>query len=328
MSETTDSKTTKDDEIDLLDLFKRMGNAFGRMFRTLGRWSLVSIVFLFRRWLPLCLSIILGVGASYLLKYTSSSFYTSDLVFRTNNYTPADMIAHINRLHTYCKENNRPALMQATGLSQDQAKNLSDISAFWIIDQGRDGIADMVDFKNNHNIYDTVNVRMQDRFNVRVKINEPQEVANIKNGLIRYINSDSLFQQRNRVRLRQNRELLTRLEYDILQLDSLQKIKYFEETQRMSKPGNGQMIFLQEQKTQLVYPDIQDLLEKKQRIDADMTLYKDIITVLSEFSVPTQRQNGGMYYGKVVIPVFFSITLLILILLTNKKKLKEIYNRY
>lgn len=328
MSETTNSKNVRDDEIDLLDLFKRMGRGLGNMFTTLGRWFLISLVFLFRNWLPLILSVVLGVGASYLLKFTSASFYTSDMVLRTNTMPAADMIAYLNRLHTYCNEGNQTAVTEAISLKNDKVKNILDISANWIIDKGDDGIPDMVDFKGTHDVYDTLNIRMSDRLNIRVNIIEPQELGNVRDGLLKYVSADSLFSQRNKVRIRQNQELQERIRYDLEQLDSLQKIKYFEETQRMSQPGNGQMIFLQEQKTQLVYPEIQELFERKQQLDADLTLYKDIVTVLSDFSIPAQRQNGGFYYAKVVVPLFFLLTLIVLILLYNRKKLKDIYNKY
>ena len=77
---------------------------------------------------------------------------------------------------------------------------------------------------------------MQDRLDVRVKINSPQDLNLVRDGIIKFIENDSLCQQRNRVRLRQNQELLARLDYDIIQLDSLQKVKYFEETRNM-KPA-------------------------------------------------------------------------------------------
>jgi hypothetical protein len=235
------------------------------------------------------------------------------------------MIAYINRLHTYCKENNQTALIEAISLKAGQSKNILDIKASWIIDKGADGIPDMVDLKDSHNIYDTLNIRMSDRLNIRVNIIEPQELGNVRDGLIKFIQRDSLFQQRNRVRIRQNQELQERIRYDLEQLDSLQKIKYFEETQRMSQPGNGQMIFLQEQKTQLVYPEIQELFERRQQIDASLTLYKDIVTVLSDFSIPAKRKNGVLYYSMMIIPGLFGLTLILLILLKNKKKLKEIF---
>lgn len=328
MSENTNNKNVKDDEIDLLDLFRRMGKTLNRWLNALGRAFLISIIFLLKRWLPLGLSIALGIGASYIFKATSDSSYTSDLVLRANAATTDEMIAYINRLHTYCVEKNKPALTEAISLSSDQIKNINDIAAYWFIDNGRDGVPDFIDLTNKHDVYDTINIRMRDRFDIRVKIKTPQELTLVRNGIIKFIESDSLFQQRNRVRLRQNLEMLTRLDYDILQLDSLQKVKYFEETRNMQPKTGGQMIFLQEHQTQLVYTDIYALYARKQALESDRDLYKGLVTVLSEFSLPARRDNGGMYYAKIYIPLFFLLTLLILILLANRKKLEEVYNKY
>jgi hypothetical protein len=260
MSENAaNNKSVRDDEIDLLDLFRRMGNGISRMGSAIGRGILITIVFMLRHWLVLGLSVLLGLGTAYLLKYTAPSFYTSDLVLRTNTVPASDLISYVNRLHTYCIERNTPALTNAISVSQAQMRNIIDISAYWIIDKGADGYPDEVDLKNRHNIYDTLNVRMQDRLNIRVRINEPQELVNIRDGIIKYISSDSLFQQRNRLRIRQNQTMLARLDYDILQLDSLQKVKYFEETRSMQPKGGGQMIFLQQQTTQLIIDDIYSL---------------------------------------------------------------------
>ncbi len=269
MSENTNNnKNVRDDEIDLLDLFRRMGRTLSHWLNALARVFLVSFVFLLRRWLPLGLSIIAGVGVSYLLKTTSVSSFTSDMVLRNNlalmdglthrdnSGTTSELISAINKLHTFCLENNPIALSDALSLNPESVKNISDINAFWIIDQSKDGIPDYVDYKGNHSPSDTTNIRMQDRLDIQVKINSPQDLNLVHGGIIRFIGNDSLFQQRNRVRLRQNFELLTRLDYDILQLDSLQKVKYFEETRNIQPKSGGQMIFLQEQKTQLIYDDI------------------------------------------------------------------------
>lgn len=328
MSENTTNKNVRDDEIDLLDLFRRMGKTLTRWGNSLGKAFLITIVFLLRRWLPLGLSIILGVGASYLLKMTSESSFTSDLVLRTNTVPPADLIPYLNRLHTFCIEDNKPALIDAISSTPEQVRNLIDINAFWIIDKNRDNTPDYVDYNNNHNVYDTVNVRMQDRLDIRVRIKAPQELNKVRDGIIKFIESDSLYQQRNRVRIRQNREMLTRLNYDILKLDSLQKVKYFEETRNSQPKTGGQMIFLQEQKTQLVYPEIYALYIRKQSLESDRDLYKGLATVLSEFSLPAKRDNGGLFYAKIVVPILFGLVLLILIITANRMKLREVFNKY
>jgi hypothetical protein len=337
MTETSQNKSTNTDEIDLLDLFRRIGRTFNHWGKELGRAFLISVVFLLRRWLPLGLSLVAGVGLSYFMKYTSESFYTSDLILRNNivsitdknnPVSNADLISYINKLHNYCEEKNNQALAKALSFNTGTAQNILDINAFWIIAKGKEHVPDQVDYANDHYIVDTVNIRMQDRLDLRVKIKSPQELSLLQNAIISYINKDSLFQQRNRVRRRQNKELLTRLDYDILQLDTLQKVKIFEEP-RSHKPSNGgQMIFLQEQKTQLVYPDIYNLYARKQALEAERDLYKDVVTVLSDFNLPSKRENGGLYYGKHYIPLIFVITLLFLVILANRNKLNEVYKKY
>jgi hypothetical protein len=341
MSEnTSNNSNNKADDIDLLDLFRRAGKALERLGSTLGRALLISLVFIVRRWLPLGLSLVAGIGASYLLKSASESFYTSDMVFRNNlalmekktlidnSGTTAEIISKINKLHNFCLEGNSPALSSALSMKPESAKNISDISAYWIVDQSRDGIPDFVDYKGSHNPADTINIIMQDRIAVRAKINSPQDLGLVQDGIINFINNDSLFQQRNRLRLKQNHDLLTRVNFDIIQIDSLQKVKYFEETRNQKPANGGQIVFMQEQKTQLLYNDIYALYTKKQLLESEGNLYKGVVTILSDFSLPARRDNGGMYYGKFVIPVFFAITLLILIILANLQKLDDIFKKY
>ena len=310
------------------------------MVNALGRAFLISVIFLLRRWLPLGLSIIAGIVVSYLLKSASVSFYTSDMVFKNNlalmdkktlidnSGTTSEIISKINKLHNFCHDNNLPALSGALSMKPDMAKNISDISAYWIIDQSRDGIPDFIDYRGNHNSADTVNIRMQDRLAIRAIINSPQDLSLVRDGIIRFVSDDSLFQQRNRLRLKQNQDLLGRINYDIIQLDSLQKVKYFEETRNIRPASGGQIVFMQEQKTQLVYGDIYSLYARKQLLESERDLYKGIVTILSDFSLPARRDNGGLYYGKFIIPLFFAIALLILIILANRRKLDEIFKKY
>jgi hypothetical protein len=340
MSETTSNKNTREDEIDLLELFRRIGTTLNKWAIGLGKAFLVSFVFLLKRWLPLGLSLAAGIAISYILKTTSPSFYTSDLVFRNNlilmdkktlrdnSGTTSEIISKINKLHVFCMEGNLSSLSQAIAMKPETVKNISDISAFWIIDQSRDGIPDYVDYKGTHSAADTINLRMQDRLDIRVKINSPQDLNLVRDGIIKFIENDSLYQQRNRVRLRQNHDLLTRLNYDIIQLDSLQKVKYFEETRNVKPASGGQIVFMQEQKTQLVYGDIYTLYTRKQELESERDLYKGIVTVLSDFSSPSRRDNGVMFYGRNVIPIIFLGTLLFLIILANLKNLEEIYKKY
>ncbi len=149
----------------------------------LGRAFLISVVFLLRRWLPLGLSLVAGVGVSFIMKSTSESFFTSDMTLKSNATTSDELIPYINRLHTFCTENNTDALSNALSISPESAGNIIDISAFWIIDKNKDRIPDYVDYKNNHNVYDTTNVRMKDRLDIRVIIKSTQDLSTVRDGI-------------------------------------------------------------------------------------------------------------------------------------------------
>jgi hypothetical protein len=328
MSEISQSKNSNSDEIDLLDLFRRMGKTISRWAKALSHAFLISAVFLVKRWLPLGISFAAALGVSYLLKTTSESFYTSDMVVRNNAVSNADIIAYINRLHNFCIEKNTSALANSLSTDAELTNNILDVSAFWIIDKGKDGVPDEVDYGNSHNVYDTVNVRMADRFNVRVKIKAPQELSLLQNSIISFIRKEPLFQQKNELRKKQNQDLIKRLGDDISQLDTLQKIKLQQETKSRLAQSTGQIIFMQDQKTQLVYPDIYQLYSRKQFLESERDLYPEIVTVLSDFNLPAKPDNGIMFYGKLIIPTFLGVTLILLLIIANRKKLKEVYNKY
>jgi hypothetical protein len=328
MTANSDNKNISNDEIDLLELFRKMGRGINRIFKKTGKGIIISIVFMLRKWVYLALSIILAIGLSYFFKYTAERFYTSEMIVSCNAAGTSEVMAYINKLHQFTHENNVSAITEALGLENSKSRLIKDIEAFWIIDRNKDGTPDFIDYNNSHNVYDTTNIRMPDRLAIRIKITAPGELTLIRDGVFRYVASNRLFEEQNNIRLSQIDETLTRLNYDISQLDSLQKVKYFEETRNRTPEKGGQMIFLQEQKTQLIYDDIYLLYTRKQSLERQKTIFPGIITLLSDFTVPSKPNNSGMYYGRILIPLFFGICLIILIMVHNRKKLLEVYNKY
>lgn len=328
MSENTPNKNVREDEIDLLDLFRRMGNTIRKWLNALSIGILISIVFLFRKALWLSYSLIIGIAISLLIKSQAEKVYSSEMTIRSNTVPNSDMITYINRLHTFSLEGDSSSLSNALSLSPDESQNVLDIQAFWAIDLAADGVPDKVDYKDNYDPTDTINIRMKDRLVVRVKLVDNKGFSPLTQKIIGYVNKNELFQQKNRVRITQFNEIRDRLIYDINQLDSLQKVKYFEETRSRQPNSGGQMIFLQEQNTQLIYSDIYNLYTRKQSIDSELELYQDVVTLLNDFTQPARPTNGLPFYGKLIIPLLFGITLILLILLENRKKIAEIYKKY
>jgi hypothetical protein len=317
------NQENKNDELDLLNVSRRLSRKVADWLISIVKSILIAIAFLVSKWIPLLLSLVLAASLTLLAKYTIPPAYQSELTIRSNTIQNADIIQYLNKLHLYTKNVDKNELKSAMNLNDPEVKKIKDIEAFWIIDKNRDGIPDYTDFRNKHNIYDTVNIRLNDRLVIRVRSTDPNYFPTIRDGLISYLNSNELFRINNNLRLQQSREMISRLNYDIEQLDSLQKIKYFEETKNRVPDKSGQMIFLQEQKTQLVYSDIYGLYEKKLRLEAELNINNGLVTVINDFAVPVKRYNGIKYYGLLLFPVIMGLTVLLLIWIESKKKIKD-----
>jgi len=328
MSKDPEFKDIAKDEIDLLDLLNKLWNSFSRGMEALVRVILHIFFFMIKKLLWLILSLAIGVGFSYLLKYSTERNYSSNILLKSNTVSNVEMINYINKLHTFCREGNLDELAAALSVNREKVKDIKDIQAFWIIDLGADGIEDYVDFREKHDVIDTFNIRMEDRFNIRVKTTIPQELSEIRDGIITFIEKNRFYQDQNTLRLKQSTDLLARINYEIQQLDSLQKIKYFEESRRLLPKEGGQMIFLQDYQTQLLHEDISKLIIQKQEIERMQTIYADLITLLSDFTPPFKPENGALYYGKVIIPLIFVLTIILLLVIDNRKRLADVYKRY
>jgi len=315
----------KNDEIDLLDLFRRMGRGITNFFKAIWKGLLYSLIFLLKNWLPLLISIIAGVALSYLLKYTLGPTYRSELILRTNAASSSEMVGYMNRLHLWTLEKNYTALSEALSVDINEISKLKDVKAVFMIDLNKDDIPEMADYKGVYNPKDTTVALITDQIAVRVETADNKLFPLIKEGLLRYVNSDSLLQRRNRVRLQHYREISGRIDYDISQLDSLQKVKYFEETRNRMPAAGGQIVFLQEQKTQLLYEDIYNLYTRKQSYESQQVLYNDIVTVLKDFAIPDKPVTRMLYYGIYVIPASVIIALIILLIRRFGRSLKDIY---
>ena len=328
MSDNKTNKDVRNDEIDLLDLFNRMGRTFKHWGNSLINATLITIVFIIKKRIPLIISLIIGIIIFLFSTKTSPQMYSSELIFRNNTVSNSDMIEYLNRLHKYCTSGTVKELSGVFEISNEEINEINDISAFWIISNKREKIPLYVDYEKAFKLSDTANIRMQDRMALRVISKSKVDLNKIRDGIMLFINSDSLFQQKNHLRLRQNQELLTRLYIDIAELDSLQKVKYFEETRNRQPQKGAQLIFMQQQTTQLVYSDIYSLYARRQSLETERDLYDSIVTIISDFTLPEIMNKQGFLYGKSIVLSLFFGTLMVLVLLANRKKLIEIYNKY
>jgi hypothetical protein len=328
MTKELENKNQKrpNDEIDLLELFNKMGKGIKRLFINIWDIFLKVTVFLIKKSPYLIAFIILGFLVAFLKFKTSDRFFSSDMILRSNSVANADMIAHINKLHFYGEEDNKQALAQSLDLDSAEVENLVYIEAFWIIDINRDGIPDLVDNKNKYD-QDTTVTHMSSRFDIRVKTLQPQSLDKVRDGILYHINTNLFFEKINRIRLVQLRERIAKTETELSELDSLQNYKYFEERQK-GKFSEGQMVFLSEQETKLFHGSVFELYQSKQNLDRELDIYSEIVTVLDDFTPPAQPENSYLDIAKTWVILFFVLGLVFVVTLSFRKELISVYRKY
>jgi len=314
------------DEIDLLELFSKMGKGIKRLFINIWDIFLKVTVFFIKKSPYLIIFIILGFLVALLKFNTSDRYYSSDMILRSNSTSNADMIAHINKLHFYGAEDNILALAQSLNLDSSEVANLVDIEAFWIIDKNRDGIPDLVDYRNKYD-QDTSVTHMSGRLNVRVKTKQPQNLNLIRESILHHINTNQHFERINKIKLRHLKESISKTELELSELDSLQFYKYFEEKQK-GKFSEGQMVFINEQETRLFHKSVFELVGRMQGFDRELDIYSDIVTVLDDFTPPVKPENSYLYIAKSWVIIFFVLGLIIVVVLSYRKDLISVYRKY
>jgi len=283
------------DEIDLLELFRRMGQKIGQLFTGFLRFILLSILFLWRNALIILAFVVVGGLAGFGISRMARPYYSSDMIAQINTTNVSEMMNYINDLHELCNENNYQVLSEYLQLSKAVAEKIKDINAYWIIDENKDGVGDYVDFKNKYSLRDTTQRRIQSRFNLNVEVFDISGFTDVKKGLYNYVSANPYLNSLNENRKKRIRELIVQTEEEMLKLDSLQKYEYFKK-ETLPPEERGQMLIWNEKEVRLLHPDIINLFRQKQSLERDLELYPEVITVIKDFTPLSQVENPVMKY--------------------------------
>ncbi|KPK84751.1 MAG: hypothetical protein AMS27_09100 [Bacteroides sp. SM23_62_1] len=310
--------TTHKDEIDLLELFRRMGQKIGQFFTGLLRFILLTILYFWKNALILLGFVVVGGFAGFGISKMAMPYYSSDMIAQINTTNVSEMMAYINDLHELCKENNNEVLSEYLQLTVEVAEKIKDINAFWIIDQNKDGVGDYVDYRNKYDLRDTTQRRIQNRFDLQVEVYDITGFNDVKKGLYNYVTINPYLNSLNENRKKRIRELIAETNNEILKLDSLQKYEYFKK--ELSAPEEkGQMLIWNEKETRLLHPDLIGLFRQKQSLERDLELFSEVITVVKDFTPLSQVENPVMKYIK-KWGLYFGVLGVILKFLFDKRR--------
>jgi len=298
MSDEQTGKTKATDEVDLIELFNRMGRGIKRGAVWLFKQVENLFILLIRKSLWIASFAILGLLFGYITFKNTPRFYSSEMTAISNSVDNSHIINSINLLNSLLKEKNYPTASAYLDIPVDKAKQIKSIAAFYGIDLNNDKIADYFDYANKfrYNPKDTLAKRLTDYFFVSLKVYNEGAIPAAREGLKNYIYKNEFVIDNNNERIAQNEEMIRVIDVEIKKIDSLQKIAYFE-TPLLQKASNGQMVFLNEKEVKLYHDQLLRLQRDKMKLEKENKIRKEPITIVQDFTPPSKAENPYSKYG-------------------------------
>jgi len=296
MDNQTTPKSNANEEIDLLELFNRMGKSIQKGIRWILDLLYKLIILILGKSIWIGSSAVIGIIIGVLFFFITPRFYSSQMVAISNSTNNDVVINSLNQLNELCLNSNHQALANYLNISLLQAEQIKSIKAFYGIDLNNDKVTDYIDYLNSFNSKDTSIHRLKDIFYLKIEVFNESVFSAIRDGIKHYIWSNPYIEENSQIRKEQITDMIAAYSKEIQKLDSLQKDYYF--NQITQRAGNGQIIFLNEKDVKLFHKEMLELVAQKQLLQKDMTLNPDPITIIQDFTQLSQAENPWTKYVK------------------------------
>jgi hypothetical protein len=224
------------------------------------------------------------------------------------------------QLENSVSSNNLFSLATKLSLPDSVAKNIVGIQSFFVIDYLKDGVADMVDYKNSHSLTDTMNIRMKDRFYLQIKTIDINQIPKVQAAILNYFNNSPVMKSQYNIKKSEIINQIKICDLELSRIDSLAKVSYFKEVAKQVRFDIDKLM-IGEQKKQLFYEDLIKLNDIKSYAQNRLTDFKQPMDLPSGFVLSPTPENGSVKYGVIGILIGFIISLFLSCLIENTKKI-------
>lgn len=295
-------------------VFKGIINAIGQIIKLSFRHKTILVI-------VIAISVVVG---QYMAR-KSARIYKAEAMAMIYG-SDAQTVKEVSRqLENSLSTNDLISLATKLSLPDSVAKNIAEISSYYVIDFMRDSVADKIDFDNNHSLSDTVNVRMRDRVYLRLKTKSIAQVPQVQAALLNYFNNNKVLKSQHDTKRNELIQQMKICDLEMMRIDSLAQISYFKENDKQLRFTNDRLL-LGEQQKQLFYGELLRLQEIKSAAQNKLSDYNQPIELPANFVVNPAPLNGRIKYGIYSIFIGYVLSLLISVFIENYKKIFSYLN--
>lgn len=313
---------TKSDEVDLSQVFSRIGNFFARAWMGFMRFLALLRRIPFENktsfMLIILASIIIGVTFTFFVRKT---FYESKMIFSSDYLNKRLAESIIEKLDALAEEKNKRGLAVTLGLPDTLADNIVGFEVRPFVDekdvvelevlkeQLRNARADATNAQVINQVIERIEMENRHAFEITVRTLNPGVIPNLQEVIVGYFRRNPYIKKRVEINKENLAAKKKKLAADIEKLDSL-KFAIYENFRNMAndpRGGSGTLVLGDKAGTNAVDVYNQDLsiYDQYQEVSSDLYLQKDfeIVDGFTEFSEPASTSVAMMIFYSLLIGI-------------------------
>ncbi|MDD3322848.1 MAG: hypothetical protein PHS59_15525 [Paludibacter sp.] len=296
----------------LLDWLKKVFIGFVNILGSILKLS-------YRQFIVLIIVVGVSVVIGQYLARKSARVYKAEAMAMIYGSDAQTVIEISKQLENSSPLNPLTTLGTKLSLPDSVAKNIVEFHTYYVIDYMKDSVADIVDFKNNHSLTDTTNIRMKDRVYFRILTKNIAQVPLVQEALLNHLNNNKVLKDGFENKRNEYSQKIIICDIELKRIDSLAKVSYFKENDKQLRFDKNKLIVGEQQK-QLFWGELLRLQELKSIAQEKLSEFKQPINLPSDFVVIPIPINGRIKYGIYSLLIGYILSLLIAVILENYKK--------
>ncbi|HOU69273.1 MAG TPA: hypothetical protein PKW49_11980 [Paludibacteraceae bacterium] len=297
----------------LLDLVKKLGMCLGFFLRKTYKYKWMFLLFMV-------------VAVSYSLYKTTGErkVYEGNLLLSIHDGSSSLFTDMVSSLDRYVTDDDFTGLASALNIPDSLSKKIRGVDSYYLIDMNKDSIFDMIDFSNKYKASDTANVRLNDGIAISLKMSDVSSFSAMETALVNYFSNNKYLQDLNMSRISNLDEMEKLLKKDLTEIDSLQRLEYFE---RNFKGVKILKDFNINTDKQMFYFNKVDILRQKKAISNELLSKFDVVSVSTSFQPTAKAVNSKIKTAINYCLVSYILFLIVALFYDYKKPIFEYLNK-